>query len=246
MKVYFPKEIDVSDITYKELTALGESQAKVAYMNLNDQMIYVQTPLMSCPYGLSSFEGDGGRMKYSLDLSFGGDSDSVKVLKEFLEKIDEKVLDDSTKNSLTWFKKKSQSRDVSSALFTPSIKVATEDGEPTDKYPPTFKVKVPFYDDKFKVQCYNDSRELITDPFETLVGKGQRVRAIVKLAGIWFAGGKFGMKWDLYSLKLTPKTRIEAYAFEDSDDEEEDGNSENNTPVATDGNDYVLSSEDEL
>ena len=29
MKVYFPKEIDVSDITYKELTALGESQAKV-------------------------------------------------------------------------------------------------------------------------------------------------------------------------------------------------------------------------
>ena len=86
---------------------------------------------------------------------------------------------------------------------------------------------------------------MITDPFETLVGKGQRVRAIVKLAGIWFAGGKFGMKWDLHSLKLTPKTRIEAYAFEDSD-EEEDDSSENNTPVATNGNDYVLSSEDEL
>ncbi len=68
----------------------------------------------------------------------------------------------------------------------------------------------------------------------------------VKCSKYWFAGGKFGMKWDLHSLKLTPKTRIETYAFEDSDDEEEDGNSENNTPVATDGNDYVLSSEDEL
>ena len=96
---------------------------------------------MKCPYGLGRFD-DGERSKYSLDLSFGGNTKSVEKLKDVLEKIDDKVLNDSTKNSLAWFKKKSQSRDVSQALYSSSVKVATENGEPTDKYPPTMKVKV--------------------------------------------------------------------------------------------------------
>ncbi len=253
MEVLFPKEVNVSDIKYSEVPQpLGgdKSQAKIVYVNIKeDKQVCLQTPLMKCPYGISSFDaGDGDRIKYSLDLSLGGDSKSLKELNKLLEDIDEKVLKDSSKNSLAWFKKKSQSRDVSAALFTPSIKIATDNGEPTDKYPNTFKVKIPFYDGKFKVKCYNDSKEPITDDLTSVLGKGQRVRAIVKLSGIWIAGGKFGMKWDLVQLKMTPQTKIETYAFEDSDEEDSDGNAvpPPPPPVADGGGDYVLDSEDEL
>ena len=248
MEVLFSKEVNVSDIKYSDPQALGgdKSQAKIVYVNIKeDKQICLQTPLMKCPYGVSSFDtGDGERIKYSLDLSLGGDSKSLQELNKLLEDIDEKVLNDSSKNSLLWFKKKSQSRDVSAALFTPSIKIATENGEPTDKYPSTFKIKIPCYDGKLKVKCYNDSKEPITEDLTSVLGKGQRVRAIVKLTGIWIAGGKFGMKWDLVQLKMTPQTKIETYAFEDSDEEDSDENqvSPPPAPPVADGGAYVLDS----
>tara|TARA_Y100000389_G_scaffold201500_1_gene244371 strand:- start:7070 stop:7819 length:750 start_codon:yes stop_codon:yes gene_type:complete len=249
MNPVFASEIDVNELEFSELRPYGKGQ--IAYVNYKSKPLVIQTPSMKCPYGLSHFTADGERSKYSLDLSFGGNSKNIGTLKEVLESIDEKVLDESTKKSLAWFKKKSQSRDVSQALYTSSVKVATENGEPTDKYAPTFKTKVPNYDGKFKVQCYDDEKKpLDNTDMSSLIPKGQAVRALVKLSGVWFAGGKFGITWELQQLKLTPRSQIKDYAFADDsdDDENEDGNTSEVPPVAepTGESEYVLDSEDEL
>ena len=247
MNVLFPSEIDVSSLKYSEMRPYG-GQAKIIFVSHDDKPVVLQTPAMKCPYGLGRFD-DGERSKYSLDLSFGGNTKSVEKLKDVLEKIDDKVLNDSTKNSLAWFKKKSQSRDVSQALYSSSVKVATENGEPTDKYPPTMKVKVPHYDNEFRVQVYDDAKERLSSDLNTVITKGQMVRAIVKLVGIWFAGGKFGITWELCQLKTTPRTQITGYAFEDEDEDNEENNEvmdDVEGGVPSGGGEYVLDSEDDL
>ena len=248
MNVLFPSEIDVSILEYSDMRPFGD-HAKVIYVSHKQEPVIIQTPLMKCPYGLGRFD-DGEKTKYSLDLSLGGDNKSVNSLKTLLESIDDKVLNDSTTNSLAWFKKKNQSRDVSQALFSSSVKVATENGEPTDKYPPTFKIKVPSYKDEFnKVLCYDDSKQSIESDLRNLIPKGQNVRCIVRLAGVWFAGGKFGLTWDLLQVKLTPRAQIKEYAFQDESEDEDEDNVENedngdSSPVGEQN--YVLDSEDEL
>ena len=62
------------------------------------------------------------------------------------------------------------------------------------------------------------------------------VKGIVKLNGIWFAGGKFGMNWELVQLKFTPRSAITSYSFVDDDDDEDEEEK---------GQNYVLDSEDE-
>ena len=220
MSTLRPNQIDVSKIEYTEMRPFGE-HAKIIYVSHNSKPIIVQTPLMNCPYGLSCYEG-GDVPKFTLDMSFRGIDENSKI-KEFydmLAAIDNKILEDSSKKSFEWFKKKNQSKDVSEALYTKAIREAMENGEPTDKYPPTFKSKIPYQNGKFKVTCYNVQREEITDEFKSILTKGQSVRGLVKLQGIWFAGGKFGSTWELVQLKLTPKKNIAVYSFRDDDDED--------------------------
>ena len=218
MNVIFPREVDISLLEFSDVRPYGE-KAKIVYVNHIKSPIVIQTPLMKAPYGVSGYEQDNGNIKYSLDLSFGSENPRVGELREFLDNLDDKILDTSVWKSMDWFKKKSQSRAVSDALFTRSVKLATENGEITDKYPPTFKMKIAKYDEKFKPLIFNNKREQLENDFVSLVQKGQKMTAIVKLNGIWLAGGKFGLVWDLQQVKLNPRENIAEYAFNDDDDE---------------------------
>ena len=240
--VLFPMDIDVSSLEYSELRPFGE-HAKIVYIKHKGSQLLIQTPLMKLPYGLGKYD-DGERCKYSLDLSFGGDSPKVTALKNKLEEIDSKVLDDSVTNSLNWFKKKKQTKEVSQALFTPAVKVAMSEGEPTDKYPPTFKAKLHYSNDKFRVLCFDQDKQPVNPDLNALITKGQSVRAIVQLVGLWFAGSKFGISYEVKQLKMNPSSTISTYAFAEDSDEEETTAVEVEEPSTTENN-YVLDSEDE-
>tara|TARA_Y100000389_G_scaffold45055_1_gene39832 strand:- start:52 stop:792 length:741 start_codon:yes stop_codon:yes gene_type:complete len=246
MQVNYPSQINVSNIEYSEMRPFGDN-AKIVYVNHNSKPIIIQTPLMVCPYGLGRYDGD--TVKYSLDFSFRGkdETPAIKRFYDMLNSLDDKILEESSKNSLAWFKKKTQSKDVSEALYTPSVKVATENGEPTDKYPPTFKCSIKSYDGKFKVLSFNDEKEPIDNNLQTTLSKGQTVRGIVKLSGIWFAGGKFGTKWELQQLKFTPRVNINEYSFvDDEDDETTNNNSTEEGNTETVNENYAIDSEDDL
>ena len=231
------KEFEPSNFVYHE-PKVNTNGGKTVYLDYDDgnadhKILHLQTPKMSCPYGLSRFGEEPKDWRFNLDLSFRGmdSNESLRTFYENLEKLDEKLLEDASTNSMAWFKKKKQSIDVNRALYSPLIRLSRdkETGEPDGKWPATFKVKLPYrttdgQDGRFQMMAFDTNKERIPDDkIEEMLQKGSQVQAILRCGGIWFANGKYGLSWRVAQLKVTPPPGISTYAFmDDGDDEEEE------------------------
>ena len=96
-----------------------------------------------------------------------------------------RLVDEGCSNSLAWFKKKKQSRDVTNALLQTNLRYSLdkETGERLD-YAPRFKVKIPCYDGKFNCDILDsegNALEGITeDSIETRISKGSKISMTVR------------------------------------------------------------------
>ena len=226
------ENFSVDHVEYSDPKKLSHG-GQAIYVNYEGKPLILQTPKMSMPWGMGKYDGD--IPKYSLDLSFKG-MDNNPALESFynaLHSLDEKLVDDGVSNSMSWFKKKKQSKDVCKALYANQIKVSKDkNGEPDGKYPPTMKVKVPWKDGSFQCDAYDANKKLIEDDLSNVLVKGTQVQALIQCVGMWFAGGKYGCSWKVVQMKVTPPAGIHGYSFlDDSDDE---GVVENNEAVSDD------------
>jgi hypothetical protein len=211
------KEFDSSKITYSDVKML-ENGGKVVYVSYNKAPLVLQTPEMSAPFGMQNWNNDN-RIKYTMDLSFKGMDRRVGVQTFYnvLETLDNKLVEDAFKNQATWFKgRKITSPEVASALYTPLIKHAKDKdtGEVTDKWPPTFKMTVPWKDNKFMCEVYDDKRNPLD--LSAIDTKGARVTGIIQFMGLWMAGGKFGSSWRVLQMKIIPNQALRGYAFKEN------------------------------
>ena len=212
-----------SNVEYSDPKKLSHG-GQAIYLNYDGKPLILQTPKMSMPWGMGKYDGDVP--KFSLDLSFKGmdNSDSLQTFYKALNELDEKLVEDGAKNSLSWFKKKKQTREVCKALYAPQIKVSKDkSGEPDGKYPPTMKVKVPWRDGSFQCDAYDSKKQLIQDDLSNVLVKGTQVQALIQCVGIWFAGGKYGCSWKVVQMKVTPPAGIHGYSFIDDSEDEVDG-----------------------
>lgn len=239
-----PKNIDVSKLRYSELRSLA-SGAKTVYVNYGSEKLTIQTPVMSLPYGLGEpYESKDAskknevvldkEKKYDLTMSFRGmdDNPKIKLFHDKLKEIESKIIDDAFANRLAWFKDDFDgNKSFVAKLFSPMVKLYkdSETGKPSNKYPPTFKAKIP-YDNKSNVFTFDsydmDNNEL---DFASIMNKlkGAKTQLIVQLNGIWFAGGKYGCSWKIISGKFQLHQYSKITFIQDSDtekveDEEED------------------------
>lgn len=233
--IVLPSNFDVQNIDYSEPRIL-DNGGKVIYINYSEKKLVMQTPAMHAPFGLGKWNNEGkGADKYSLELSFKGKETRPMLAKFFegLAALDTKLVEDGLANCQSWFKKTYKSLDVVEALYTPIIKYPKDkNGERIDKYPPTFKMTVPFNGTNFLCDVYDaDGKPLDLASVET---KGSRVSAIVQCMGIWIAGTKYGCSWKVLQLQVTPPTTLKGYAFQkieekpekDLDEDEEDNGHE--------------------
>jgi hypothetical protein len=242
------KDFDVSKITYSDVKVL-DNGGKVIYVSYNKAPLILQTPEMSAPFGLQKWSNDNNRDKYTLDLSFKG-LDQRSGLQSFynvLNSLDKKLVEDGFTNQQSWFRgKKLPSKEVVEALYTPLIKYAKDKdtGEPTDKYPPTFKMNVPFKDDKFMCEVYDDKRNQAD--LSSMETKGSRVTAIMQCTGLWMAGGKFGSSWRVLQMKVVPNQKISGYAFQDNpEDKMKEEDIEDEQPDAHEVLESAIKSDDD-
>jgi len=217
-------DFDVEKVKYSDIKPMGTSGAKSMYVNYDGSYkgVVIHTPKMRLPFGVGKFEEPGKQTKYSLDLSLD-DMESDPKMKEFhdtIKKLDNKILADAKKNSLTWLRKKDVSDEVLQTLYSSPIKIPKDcdTGEPTDKYPPTFKAKLPFWDNRFSCTVFDHERKKFDGDFTDHLTKGSRVVAIVKCGGVWFAAGKFGVTWKVEQMKLDKPRGLVGYSFRDDDD----------------------------
>ena len=106
------------------------------------------------------------------------------------------------------------------------------------------KLKVPFWEGRFNVEIYDMDRKALYLPPKygkgdegnkapnqdatstpvDFVPKASYVKGLIRCNGMWFAGGKCGVTWQLVQIQVRPPTRLvgsgNCHIMDDSDDDE--------------------------
>jgi len=215
-----------------------KSGAKSVYINYNGAKVNLQTPILNIPYGVNDnmqfIKKDEARKdeerKYDITVSFKGMDENPKI-KQFHDKmkeLEQKIIDDAFTNRLAWWKNNyNGNKDFVSNMFTPIVKHDKDKatGEYANKYPPTFKAKIPYnsLENKFEFDCYDmDNNETnFNDIMLNL--KGGKAQFIIQLSGIWFSAGMFGCSWKIVSAKFQQINTSKITFVMDSDDDINNG-----------------------
>lgn len=223
-------ELDCAKITFSE-PKHQKGRASQVYLNYDGgRMPLVQTHLGAHAYkGISAFENpDNGKFQYSIDLAFKGDagaSEQIEATRRAVEQFDEFLVKSAATHSREWFRKKLEPAAIS-ALHTPWLKIPKDKdtGEPTDRWPPTIKLKLPTTEDDndFRFPIYHiRTAQRIPPPanLQDYVPTGSSMRAILKCGGLWIANGRFGCTWYVEQLQLAPSARLTECAFRTTGEE---------------------------
>lgn len=252
MNVLLAKNFNVDKLKYSELKVM-KSGAKSVYINYNGNKVNLQTPVLNIPYGVNDnmqfIKKDENRKdeerKYDITVSFNGMDENPKI-KQFHDKmkeLEQKIIDDAFANRLAWFKNNySGNKDVVSNMFTPIVKHDKDKvtGDYANKYPPTFKAKIPYnsLENKFEFDCYDmDNNEInFHDILSNL--KGGKAQFIIQLNGIWFSAGMFGCSWKIVSSKFQQVNTSKLTFVVDSDDDMNNGEGDDEDDISVD-NDVI-------
>jgi len=229
-------QIDVAKITFSPPKTL-DNGGKMLYLNYNGGInpIHLVTPEVSIPFDPSYFPDNGTNGKYALKISLNNLDD--KAMREFRDKLvelDGLLMNAAVENSKVWFKKPKLSLETVKELYTPQVKVHTdqETGEPTGKWPDQFGFKVVMKDNKFPNLSVYDNNKVKFDinretdtptDINSVLMKGSLIKAVLKCNGIWIANGKFGCTWRAEQIRVkVPEGGLKEFAIL-SDSEDEDG-----------------------
>lgn len=232
--IHKPSNVDVSKFTFGDIQTnqYGGKSCKVKY---EGEDFMFQTPRMRCPYGLGVYEekdGDGNviKTKYSLDFSFSGyeindDGESskpkVRALYDMMKSLEKLLIGATVENSEEWLGAEDLNESAAKVLTRDVVKYSKDRNtkKRDDRYPPTFKAKIGFWDGRFTVNAFDENKEPIED-LTVACPKRTEAVSIIKLIGLTFAGGKCGYSFRIYQLKLYRPATMPSYAFiEDEDDD---------------------------
>jgi hypothetical protein len=143
----------------------------------------------------------------------------------FLIDMDERIIAAAVENSVKWFgKKRSEEAIRDSYKRIVSVSVDKVEGEylPNGKYPPSFRVKVPVYDNKISTEIVDASRNPVYATPTSLISvfpKGVEVNMVISGSIYVIAGGSFGVTWRLNSAQVFHRAKITARdIFADEDE----------------------------
>jgi len=195
-----------------------------AFYKYDDEEIRfrTQTPKMVQAFELGADKRDDGSIAYSINLSFRGDEDNIKLenFRKMLEQMDEHNIKYATENSASIFGKK-KSREVIEENYTPMVKYSKKPG-----YRPILKVKLPVYDDKPSFRVFNKEREMIPIYSETegvdlsVFTGGSEAVHLLEFTGLWKTNNKFGGSWKLVQSKMYTTKQLAGYMMDDSDEDD--------------------------
>ena len=223
-----PEEFVGGNLSVKQLKMLdnGAKMVNLEYATPGGQTRYgvqVQTPVVTLPYGMNTFDKDGKNPKYSVDLSFrDAETDpKMKAFYEFAQAFDARMIKLAMENAQSWFKLANPSVEVIKAFYTPMVKIPLDKEGRVKPYPPTTKVSLKQKDGVFTTHFYDKAKKRYEGvPVEELLVRGTKMRCIIQCTGIWIAGSKFGPSWkaEQICVESLPE-RIRGYGFRDDEEE---------------------------
>ena len=214
--VTLPRDFDISNLAFGEMKRM-DNGGKMVSVGYNGQPLILQTCECYAPFGVSCYQNDDGKApSYALNLSFKNmdTRKSLQQLYEMFSSLDERNIQMGMENATTWLSQKKQPKttDVIEALYTPTVIVAKD-----DRYPSTFKFKIPTKNGRPACDVYDKNNQQI-DLMEFINGdsnrtKGAKCTAIIQCTGIWLAGSKFGMSWKCVQLKCCVRENFNGFCI---------------------------------
>jgi hypothetical protein len=227
-------------VTEAKRNKAGGTSVQFKYDN---QSFSMRLPLMNFPGGILETKNDKGDVSYSLIGSLKGcdpfaktrseNSDDMAKFYNFLLDLQEKLIQAATENSSKWFGKKRSEESIRDSFNTRSILSVSSDKVgneyvPNGKYPPSFKVKIPVYENRVCMDAVDASAKpifLTVDSLRSVFPKGVAVDMIVN-GSIYVIGQSFGVTWRITMAQVFQQTRLTAAsvfeAVPETTQEEED------------------------
>ena len=194
----------------KNSNVINKDTKKTLMMSTNNWML---------TWGINEYTDEKtGAKTYDVSLQFPGDGYNTPETDRMLVKIkevEEFFKTELLSNPTLYFNKKTMSREVLDALWTPMLRY------PKDKVtldfntnmPPSLRLKVPYYDGKFSFEIYNELGNILygensdISPLD-VIKKGDEIQTVFQFGGIWFANGKCGATLRILQAVHRPKPSI--------------------------------------
>jgi len=217
-------DMNVSSLKIMEPRLNKGGQGKTArIMSSSGSTLYFSAPLMMT-WGVNEYIDDKtGVHKYSVALQFPQGQYANENQRRFLDNMkefEERILSEATENSKKWFNGK-KSREVIEALWTPILKYPKDKETQEIDYDksPTMKLNLSYWDEKFSVELYDIKQNTLFKPDEqdtdgyptpvNIISKNSHIAGVIQCNGIWFSGGKFGVKFTLVQAIVRQPVRIQ-------------------------------------
>lgn len=250
--IIYTKDFDIKQVQFDDKIRSLDTGAKMKFISYNKHALVIQTPECYLPYGINKDTmDDENSNKYTMDISFR-DMENRPGLKRFfdiLKAFDELIVETAFENQKEWLRKTYPTKDVVEALYVPMIRYSKDrdSGEINNAYPPTFKMKIPFTQNKFACDFYDYNKAAMDSATVLSTNtKGARVITLVKCNGIWFAGGKFGCSWKAIQCKIAPKINHVGCAIVHCEDDEIPDNKSDATVSDIEEEEFEYDDEEEL
>ena len=215
-----PTEFNASLIEFTE-PQLRKGKGKdateklISFIRYDGKPLWLETPWLSAPFGVSSFnKGDTGTVDWSVNLSARSNGlETDELIGSFFDQLramEPLLIEFGVKYSKTIFGEEHETA-VVKALFNKFVKQDKE-----QKYPPRIAPKIPRHYNtdsdnvsRPNIEFFSGSRDPVElESYEQLAGlvpKGSCVRAFIT-PRIYFVSGKFGLTWNVMSMKAQANT----------------------------------------
>lgn len=243
-------ELDISKVTFVPGPSKPGRNPAIN-IKYDGQNLQLRVPRLNFPGGVMvRTDEKSGATSYTLmgtlkdcdpyaTESSAATSDIAKFY-NFLLELEKNIKTAAVENSAKWFGKKRSAEAIDDG-FNRIIGTSKDniDGEwvPNGKYPPSFKCKVPVYDNKVSTEIVDGKRDPVyatPEALTSIFSKGVEANLVVSGSIYVIAGGGFGVTWRLQKAQVFQRARVTAADVFDDEDEAGAG-----TPPGTDMGDRL-------
>lgn len=222
---------DAAKLTVTEPKAL--KKGKFSNVRYNGGALYMESPLLHLPMGISSFEDDD---KKSIFVSCRGhdEQEDVRLFVAALEAAQDKIIDQVSSMKVLGDK---ATRDMVSGFMTPLLK-------PSDRYPPGFRVALPFREGKASFDTFKkENGSVVKCNLEDVDIRGAKVKVIFNASSVWVVNNKnWGVSLKASQLLIKPSfdipaTGVSCFSDENLEESDEEGGAAKFDQAASDNED---------
>ena len=234
--------LDINKVSFADIRANKNNGSKSIAIKYSDQNFQMRIPKLQYPMGVSVKETENGT-NYTMLASLRGcdsyakeransDAGEIGQMYNFLKDLEEKIIKTATAQSKNWFgreRKEDVLRDSMKTIVSPCVEKQGSEWVPSNKYPPSFRMKVPVYPDqsgvpKVNMDVIDMSKRPIavtTDNLQQVFPKRMQASFIVS-PSIYVSGQGFGVTWRISHAQVSAQSRVSAADLFEAEDEPED------------------------